>query len=479
MNFTHNTAGTPPAVWTKALDAAALAPVDFTGLRRLVVVAAHPDDETLGAGGLIAAAAAIGVTIEVLVATDGEASHPDSPTHTPDRLGEVRRAEVVAAVTALAPGATLTLLHLPDGHLSNHLAVLTEDLRHLLQTGVDGPTWVVSPWIGDGHPDHEAAGSAAIAAAARMTGVTVFQYPLWAWHWGTPERTDVPLDRLRTLSLTDDVTAAKRRALAAHTSQTTRLSDAHGDEALLPDTLTAFFDGDSEYFLAPAAADTRPPRYGIPGVRATTPGEVPAVTQSLDQKFFDEFYGDRDDPWQFETRWYEERKRDLTMASLPRRRFRSTFEPGCSIGVQTEALAGRTDRLLAADIARQPLDRARRRLAAAPHVSFAQLQIPQEWPSGSFDLIVLSEIGYYCGDADLDVLIDRTVASLDDDGVLVACHWRHPVAEYPLAGDEVHRRIHERSGLALLASHLEADFRLEVFVRPPAVSVAGRDGLVG
>ncbi len=236
----------------------------------------------------------------------------------------------------------------------------------------------------------------------------------------------------------------------------------------MPATLTAFFDGGSEFFLAPTAgdADSRsasPPAAGPP---------------SLDQNFFDEFYGDQPDPWQFETRWYEERKRDLTLASLPRRRFRAVFEPGCSIGVLTEALAGRADRLLAADIARHPLERARQRLADADHVRFEQLSVPHQWPEGQFDLVVLSEIGYYCSDADLDLLIERAAGSLTDDGVLVACHWRHPVAEYPLRGDDVHQRIHDRSGLALLAGHLEADFRLDVFVRPPAVSVAGRDGLV-
>lgn len=475
VTFTHDSAGTPPRTWVDALGAAGLATADLTGLRRLVVVAAHPDDESLGAGGLIAAAAAAGVVVEVVVATDGEASHPDSPTHTPDQLAQVRRVEVAAAVAALAPEAALTLLHLPDGGLMDHLAELTDDVRSLLRAGLDGPTWVVSPWIGDGHPDHHAAGTAAIDAAAGMPGMTVLQYPIWAWHWGTPDGADVPLDRLRTLSLTGDVLAAKRRALAAHHSQKMPLSDLPGDEALLPHSLTDFFDEPAEYFLAPAAADFRPPPPGTP-VPATE--QTPSPARSLDQGFFDEFYGDQDDPWQFETRWYEERKRDLTLASLPRRRFRSTFEPGCSIGVLTEELARRTDRLLAADIAQHPLDRARRRLSDAPHVTFEKLRIPQEWPSGSFDLIVLSEIGYYCGDADLDLLIERAVASLDDDGVLVACHWRHPVAEYPLGGDEVHQRIHDRSGLALLASHLEADFRLEVYVRPPAVSVAGRDGLV-
>ncbi len=145
----------------------------------------------------------------------------------------------------------------------------------------------------------------------------------------------------------------------------------------------------------------------------------------------------------------------------------------------TAELARRCDAVLAADIATRPLDLARRRLGSADHVRFEQLQVPQEWPAGRFDLVVLSEVGYYCDSDDLDRLIDRAVASLDADGVLVACHWRHPVAEYPLGGDDVHERLRQRSGLDVLVAHVEPDFRLDVFVRPPAVSVAAADGLVG
>ncbi|WP_111767870.1 bifunctional PIG-L family deacetylase/class I SAM-dependent methyltransferase [Nakamurella deserti] len=482
VTFTADTDGTPPAVWTTALDAAGLTPFPLDALTRLVVVAAHPDDETLGAAGLLASATTAGVDIDVVVACDGEASHPHSPTHTPAQLAAIRRGEVAAALAVVAPGATMTLLHLPDGGLTDRLAPMTEAIALVLARGGSGPVVVVSPWIGDGHPDHHAAGTAASDAARTHPGATVLQYPIWAWHWGTPDAGDVPLHRLRALRLTAAVAEAKGRALAAHHSQVTPLSEAPGDEMLLPRTLTAFFEAGTEYFLTPAAADTRPPPTAFPGVpdpSAFPVGSSAAADGSLGRGFFDDFYGDRTDPWEFETRWYEERKRDLTLASLPRRRFRSAFEPGCSIGVLTAGLAARSDRLLAADIARRPLDLARRRLRDATHVAFEQLQVPRDWPAGPFDLVVLSEVGYYCDSDDLDRLIDRAVASLTDDGVLVACHWRHPVAEYPLRGDDVHDRLRERSGLDVLATHVEADFRLDVLVRPPAVSVAAADGLLG
>jgi hypothetical protein len=147
--------------------------------------------------------------------------------------------------------------------------------------------------------------------------------------------------------------------------------------------------------------------------------------------------------------------------------------------VLTAELAERCDRLLASDIAAAPLETARQRLAVRDGVTFAQLQVPSEWPAGPFDLVVLSEIGYYCDHDDLSDLIGRAVQSMTDDGVLLACHWRHPVADYPLSGDQVHEQLRAESGLVLQAEHLEEDFRLDVLVRRTVPSVARREGLTG
>ena len=204
------------------------------------------------------------------------------------------------------------------------------------------------------------------------------------------------------------------------------------------------------------------------------PGSAPG---SLGRGYFDEFYAGRDDPWGFTSRWYEERKRALTLAVLPRRRFTSVFEPGCSIGVLTADLALRCDALLATDIAAAPLRVARKRLRDNPHVRFEQRTVPQDWPPGSFDLVVLSEMAYYCSDLDLDELIRRARSSLTADGVLLLCHWRHPVSEYPQSGDEVHRRALADRGLTRLAGYLDDDVRVDVLVRPPARSVAAQEGL--
>ncbi|MEV0005151.1 SAM-dependent methyltransferase [Micromonospora sp. NPDC050980] len=204
-----------------------------------------------------------------------------------------------------------------------------------------------------------------------------------------------------------------------------------------------------------------------------TPGGTPA-------EYFDDMYARAEDPWSFETRWYEHRKHDLTVACLPRRRYRSAFEPGCSTGVLTRRLAPRCDRLLAVDVAAAAVESARRRLSDRAHVRVERMRVPDEWPAQArFDLVVLSELGYYLDDAGLDLLTARTVDSLEPGGTLVAVHWRPAVAEHARGGDDVHRRLDDLAGLERTAHHEEADFLLDVFLRvPPAArSVAQAEGL--
>ncbi len=196
--------------------------------------------------------------------------------------------------------------------------------------------------------------------------------------------------------------------------------------------------------------------------------------------YFDAMYAADPDPWGFDSRWYEQRKYALTMAALPRRRYRSAFEPGCSIGALTALLAGRCDALLSADISADAVTAARERVRDHRHVTVEQRRMPDEWPPGGYDLIVLSEIGYYLGHDDLDRLLSSAAGALEPGGDLVAVHWRRRVDDYPQPGDEVHRRLaYDHDGIVRTVRHEEADFLLEVFTRvPPAArSVAQREGL--
>ena len=175
-SFDHRDAGTSVAQWAASGLIEQAPSLDLTGLRHLIVIAAHPDDESLGAGGLIAHAAAAAVAVTVVVATAGEASHPKSPSTRPAALAEIRRAEVKAAVAALAPAAVVRQLDLGDGRLKVSVAELTGEIRSLVddfgvETDSGAGTWVVAPgfMIGiritrpprrrpDGSPTRRAAG---------------------------------------------------------------------------------------------------------------------------------------------------------------------------------------------------------------------------------------------------------------------------------------------------------------------------------
>jgi predicted TPR repeat methyltransferase len=131
---------------------------------------------------------------------------------------------------------------------------------------------------------------------------------------------------------------------------------------------------------------------------------------STSRSYFEEIYRDHADPWEFDTSAYEQRKYAVTVASLPRSRYRAAYEPGCSIGVLTELLATRCDRLLSSDIIASVLRRAEDRLRGHTHVWFEERSILDQWPCGPFDLVVLSKIAYYFDATDLG----RVMASVMD-----------------------------------------------------------------
>jgi SAM-dependent methyltransferase len=196
--------------------------------------------------------------------------------------------------------------------------------------------------------------------------------------------------------------------------------------------------------------------------------------------YFDAMYQAAPDPWGFTERWYERRKYAISLAQLPAERYHSAFEPGCSVGVFSQLLAPRCDALLSCDLAAVAVQAAAERTSDLPGVRVEQREIPRQWPSGRFDLVVLSEVLYYFGDHDLEQVLRQAAASLEPGGTLLAVHWRHPVADYPRTGDDVHRALARQPGLARLVSHTEPDFLAEVYIRTEGVpvSVAQATGLV-
>jgi LmbE family N-acetylglucosaminyl deacetylase/SAM-dependent methyltransferase len=445
--FDSNVAGTPESIWEAAWTSSAptLAAPHFGD--QLLIVVAHPDDETLGAGGLIASAAAAGAGVTIVTASDGEASHPGSHTHTRAQLAEIRRAEVTAAVSRLHPQAEVRFLGLPDSHLAAHI----DEIASRLSGYGAKASLIVTTWLGDRHPDHVACAEVG-ARLAKTAGIEHWQFPIWAWHWDTPQSQELPKARLRRLCLDETALSAKRDAINAHRSQHTALSSEPGDEAILSDSTLDYFRRRYEVFIVGDGA--------------------PAASGA----YFDHLYEQNRDPWKLTERFYERRKRELVLASLPRHRFARAFEPGCAIGALTVELAERCDELVAWDGARIAIDETIKRISGSPGEARVQVRcarIPGDWPSGDFDLIVLSEVGYYC--TDLQQLKDRVNDSLSVDGVLIACHWRRPAPDHPFTAEAVHAMLGR--GLRTVVVHREGDFLLDVWTRDGA-SVAEAEGIV-
>lgn len=221
--------GTAETAWRAWPPLRRLPVADTAAWRRVVVVAAHPDDEILGAGGTMGLLARAGARLRVVAVTDGEASHPG----TGDQAGLARRrvAESAAALQIVgAHGAEVVRLGLPDTGLADREDELTAMLRRLC-AGFDV---CLAPWEEDAHADHEAAGRAARRAAG-----PVLRYPVWMWHWAAPGDERVPWERGLQIPLPPDIAAAKQAAIQAFSSQLTDRGPSAA--AVLPAAVVAHF----------------------------------------------------------------------------------------------------------------------------------------------------------------------------------------------------------------------------------------------
>lgn len=325
----------------------------------------------------------------------------------------------------------------PDGGLADREGALIADLVRVIadHPATDDPsgrsgTLVAAPWRGDRHPDHEAAGRAAAIACVR-TDSDLLEYPIWLWHWGCPA--DAPWAQLRELRLDGAARRAKYTAVRAYASQIAPLSAAPGDGMLLPPAILERFDRETEAFVH---AQPRP------------------------DDTLDRLHAQVDDPWHTATSEYEIAKRDATCAALPARRYRRVLDVGCSIGLLTAQLARRAERVLAVDASPVALRAAADRLDE-PNVDLRLLRVPQEWPEGRFDLVVVSEVGYFLSPAQLTGLVAAVRRSLEPGGVVVLCHWRHELVGWPLDADAVHAAFARE--FTPLAADPSDDYLLDVY----------------
>lgn len=184
---------------------------------------------------------------------------------------------------------------------------------------------------------------------------------------------------------------------------------------------------------------------------------------SLPVSYFDALYERSPDPWSFETSDYERAKYAATLAALPRPRYARALEVGCSIGVLTERLAARCDALLALEPAARALERARARCRDLPHVAFRQARVPEGWPDGRFDLILLSEVVYYLAPDDVARLAARARDAILPGGHVELVHWTR-TTDYPLSGDAAAEMFIAAATphLEIVAQQRTGDYRLDL-----------------
>ena len=225
---------------------------DVIGSGSCLILAPHPDDETLGCGGLIAMCAAAHRMPLVAVLTDGAGSHPNSRDYPPARLRDVRANEVREAVACLGlPPDRLVLLNQPDTaapHAGPGFAAIVARLTGLIRNQA-ACTALLAPWRHDPHCDHAAA-SLLAEAVADTAGIKHVAFPVWGWT--LPAQTLIAADPGAGVRL--DIApfqAAKRAAVQAHRSQHGNLITDDPDGFQLPSSLLSVFDAACETFIQP------------------------------------------------------------------------------------------------------------------------------------------------------------------------------------------------------------------------------------
>ncbi|MDO9709477.1 PIG-L deacetylase family protein [Paracraurococcus lichenis] len=223
------------------------------GPRGALVLAPHPDDESIGCGGLVAAAVAAGLPVRVVIMSDGSGSHPGLP---PARVQAVREAEALAATAALGLGPeAVHFLRLRDTAVPGEGPEFEAAVAAVLALAVPPPSALLCTWKHDPHRDHQASSAMAEAVVRRLPGTRLLAYPVWGWGYACPLR-GFPLGTPPELPgpprghrfEIGPVLEAKRRAIAAHRSQH---SDRLGDPTafqLLPEML-ALAERDYEILL--------------------------------------------------------------------------------------------------------------------------------------------------------------------------------------------------------------------------------------
>jgi SAM-dependent methyltransferase len=188
------------------------------------------------------------------------------------------------------------------------------------------------------------------------------------------------------------------------------------------------------------------------------------TTATTSEEFFERKYRADGDPWNFATSPYEQQRYEIILRAIDHRRYRRALEPGCSVGVLTSRLASFCEEVAAFDISPSAVTSARERCSGLANVHLSCTSFSEGRVDGQFDLIVLSEIGYYFEVPELRRIATCLMSHLLPGGVILAAHWLGASSDHVLTGDTVHEVLHstfEQEGLALELADNYPAFRLD------------------
>lgn len=233
-----------------ALLRAAPAPISIetlTGGGDVLVLAPHPDDESLGCGLAIAAACRAGARVTVVALTDGSLSHPNSARYPGPLLGALRLAELEEAVAILTAGTGRVVpLFYRDQHAPRTEAEITRAALYLAALVDDlSPKALWTTWEGDPHCDHQSAARIAARLAVLRPRLKLFSFPVWGRFTDPAFPPPVPPYRFEAPSLRP----LKERAVLAHRSQMTGLIDDDPDGFVMAEETRRHFVESPELFL--------------------------------------------------------------------------------------------------------------------------------------------------------------------------------------------------------------------------------------
>jgi protein-L-isoaspartate O-methyltransferase len=189
------------------------------------------------------------------------------------------------------------------------------------------------------------------------------------------------------------------------------------------------------------------------------------MSASLPPSYFETLYQTDPDPWKFATSEYEAQKYAATIAALPKPHYGSALEIGGSIGVLTQKLAQYCDSVLSIDVSKTAQNQAISHCKQFPQIHFQLMNFPHQYPTKKFDLILVSEVGYYWCPEDLQIAQRRIFEILESKGNLLLVHWLPKTPDYPLTGDEVHNVFIKctSENMYHLSSQRNDKYRLDLF----------------